>query len=131
MQAPGTRSNTSNPLTLDPGDTIAARASAPGPAARSIVRLSGPKAFSIALAGFSPRANSPALPPRRAARLEAGLLRVTGLRPPVPVMLARWHGPRSYTGQDVAEIHMTGSVPILNLVLVALLFPGRTPLPAR
>ena len=55
-------------------------------------------------------------------------LKVTGLRPRLPVMLALWHGPRSYTGQDVAEIHLIGSVPLLSLVLSHCFSLGR---PAR
>jgi tRNA modification GTPase len=102
---------------LDPCDTIAAPATAPGPAARSIVRLSGPQAFPIALAGFSTCESNLRVSPRRAARLRAGCLKVTGLRPILPVMLAQWPGPRSYTGQDVAEIHLTGSVPLVSLLL--------------
>ena len=105
------------PSALDPSDTIAAQASAPGPAARSIVRLSGPKAFPIALAGFSTGGSSAPPAPRRAARLHTGYLKVTGLRPRLPIMVAQWPGPRSYTGQDVAEVHFTGSVPLVSLLL--------------
>jgi tRNA modification GTPase len=113
---------------LDPGDTIAAPASAPGPAPRSIVRLSGPKAFAIALTGFSASPNpTRSATPRRSARLRPGSLRVKGLRPPLPVMLAQWPGPRSYTGQDVAELHFTGSVPILSLVLSHCFTEGARP----
>ncbi len=105
------------PSVLDPSDTIAAQASTPGPAARSIVRLSGPKAFSIALAGFSNSASTGPSARRRAARLDAGYLQVIGLRPLLPVLMAQWPGPRSYTGQDVAEVHLTGSVPLVSLLL--------------
>jgi tRNA modification GTPase len=112
---------------LDPEDTIAAPASAPGPAARSIVRLSGPKAFSIALTGFSPSPSPKPSTPRRSARLRAGSLRMKGLRPTLPVTLAQWPGPRSYTGQDVAELHFTGAVPVLSLVLSHCFSEGARP----
>ena len=32
-------------------------------------------------------------------------------------MMALWHGPRTYTGENLAEIHLTGSAPLLSLVL--------------
>jgi tRNA modification GTPase len=32
-------------------------------------------------------------------------------------MLALWHRPRTYTGQDLAEIHLVGSPPLSSLVL--------------
>src|SRR5436853_373116 len=48
---------------LDPNDTIAAVASPPGPAARGIVRLSGPEAWPIVLGSFLPARERP--PPRR------------------------------------------------------------------
>ena len=90
MQPAGANSAARTPLALfDPGDTIAALASPPGPAARSIIRLSGPKAHAIALAGFSasPHATSKH---RRLATLRCGMLLVSGLRRPLPVMLALW-----------------------------------------
>ena len=99
---------------LDPNDTIAAVASPPGPAARGIVRLSGPAAWSIVLGSFLPERQAP--PPRR-AELRSGSLRVDGLRPLLPVMLALWPAPRTYTGQDVVEIHLVGSPPLLSQIL--------------
>jgi tRNA modification GTPase len=32
-------------------------------------------------------------------------------------MIAQWHGPRSYTGQNLAEIHLPGSAPLASAVL--------------
>jgi tRNA modification GTPase len=100
---------------LDTNDTIAAIASPAGPALRGIVRLSGPKAFSVALEGFTSKSGA-CLRPRR-ARLYCGSLKVDGLRPLLPVELALWPRPRSYTRQDVAEIHSVGAQPLVNLVL--------------
>jgi tRNA modification GTPase len=126
MQASGTNTAARPPLALDPGDTIAAIASPPGPAARCIVRLSGPNALAIALSGFSPRPSDSAFP-GRSASIRAGSLKVSGLRPLLPVMVAAWPGPRSYTGQDVAEIHLIGSVPLSGLVLSDCLAKGARP----
>jgi tRNA modification GTPase len=110
------------PTLLDPNDTIAALASAPGPAPRGIVRLSGPRAIEIARAGFLPDRDEP-LPGRRAS-IQAGSLRVDGLRPLLPAMLAVWREPRSYTGQDVTEIHLPGTSVLVNLVLAGCLARG-------
>ena len=103
------------PIALDPNDTIVAIASPPGPGLRGIVRLSGPAAIPIVLADYLTD-DEQKLPPRR-ARVVSGSLRVDGLRPLLPVMLAFWPAPRTYTGQDVAEIHLVGAPPLVNLVL--------------
>jgi tRNA modification GTPase len=110
------------PVALDTNDTIAAVASPPGPAPRGIVRLSGPSSVAIALDGFRPDRNL-ALPLRRAV-FRAGSLQLDGLRPLLPAALALWPAPRTYTGQNVAEIHLVGSTPLLSLVLANCLGRG-------
>ena len=106
---------------IDPQDTIAAVASAPGGGARGLVRLSGPDAWSIALNRFQAEGDAPL--PRR-AEIRVGSLRLNGLRPRLPAMIALWPEPRTYTGQNVAEIHIVGAVPLVNLVLAACLGQG-------
>jgi tRNA modification GTPase len=54
--------------------------------------------------------------PRR-AEVRDGFLQVDGLRPLLPAMISLWPAPRTYTCQDIAEIHIVGSAPLLNLVL--------------
>jgi tRNA modification GTPase len=110
------------PVALDPNDTIAAIATPPGPGIRGIVRLSGPAAITIARAGFRPE-HGDAESPRRAC-LYSGSLVVDGLRPLLPVMMALWPRPRTYTGQDIAEIHLVGATPLVNLVLAHCLSRG-------
>ena len=100
---------------LDPSDTIAATASPGGPGLRGIVRVTGPEAWAVALDGFEGEAGETNLPSR--AERRAGRLRVDGLGRPLPVAISLWPGPRTYTGQPLAEIHSTGSPPILGLVL--------------
>ena len=117
-----TRGAVTMPVTLDPNDTIAAIASPTGPSLRGIVRLSGPAAISVVLADYIPDGKQ-TLPPRR-ARVSSGSLRVDGLRPLLPVMLALWPSPRTYTGQDMAEIHLVGAAPLVNLVLAHCLVRG-------
>ena len=94
--------------TLDPDDTIAAIATPAGPGLRGIVRLSGPRAIAVARSRFGG---------------DDGLA-VSGLGPRVPAFLHKRAGPRTYTGQDVAEIHTVGSVPILRRVLADCLDAG-------
>jgi len=110
------------PATLDPNDTIAAVSTPPGPAVRSIVRLSGPEAIRFALDGFVPNRQH-----RQQVRLpaaRAGRLTIDGLRPTLPAFVAVWPPPRTYTGQPVAEIHTVGSTPLVNLVLAHCLARG-------
>ncbi|WZO95921.1 tRNA modification GTPase [Isosphaeraceae bacterium EP7] len=102
---------------LDPGDTIAAVGSPPGGALRGIVRLSGPDAIPLALAGFTPDDASAAEPPTDRAHWRLGRLQVGGFRPSLPASLLLWPGSRTYTGQPLAEIHTSGSQPVLALVL--------------
>ena len=51
-------------------------------------------------------------------------MRIDGLRPLLPVMLALWPPPRTYTGQPLAEIHLVGSPPLLRQVLAHCLARG-------
>lgn len=88
---------------------------------RGIVRLSGDEAWMIALAEFDANGGEP-LPAR--AEMRAGRLRVDGLRPPLPVSLALWPAPRTYTRQPLAEIHTVGSPPLLRQVLAHCLARG-------
>jgi tRNA modification GTPase len=101
-------------ISFDPNDTIAAVASPPGPSARGVVRLSGPQAWPIVLASFVADRD---LPPPSRPEMRSGSLKVDGLRPHLPVMLSLWPAPRTYTGQDVAEIHLVGSPPLVSQVL--------------
>jgi tRNA modification GTPase len=112
-------------LPLDPNDTIAAISSPPGPGFRGLVRLSGPEAWAVALDGFEPDENETAAL-RRPARAErrSGRLRLDGLRPLVPAALALWPGPRTFTGQPLAEIHTIGAVPLVERILAHCLARG-------
>ena len=78
--------------------------------------------MSLLLTDYLPNSKQ-TLPPRR-ARVFSGSMRVDGLRSLLPVMLALWPAPRTYTGQDVAEIHLVGATPLVNLVLAHCLVRG-------
>ncbi len=109
---------------LDPEDTIAAVASPPGPGVRGLVRISGPDSWRLALDGFRSEPDSSLT---RRAEIRHGWLAVDGLRPLLPAMIALWPGPRTYTGQDMAEIHTVGAVPLLTQVLAGCLKRGARP----
>lgn len=106
---------------LDPTDTIAAIASPPGPGFRGLIRLTGPDAFAVALAGFIDNAPKRT---RRHAHARSGRLRVEGLRPLLPATVTLWPGKRTYTGQPLAEMHTVGSSPIVSIVLAHCLTHG-------
>ena len=83
------------------GQPAGARASRAGPALRAAMPGASP------WTGFEPDAASSRRP--AAAEVRRGSLRLDGLRPRLPAIVALWPGPRTYTGQDVAEIHTVGS----------------------
>ncbi len=101
-------------------DTIVALASAPGPGVRAIVRLSGPASLRVAGAVF--QGEAPLLPGRR--RCHEGEVRLPGVAAPLPASLYVWPGPRSYTGQDVAELHTLSCPPLVDLLVAACLDAG-------
>lgn len=97
-------------------DTIFALASARGKAGVAVVRVSGPEAFSVGagLAGSLP-------PPH-----QAGLRSMShhGVHLDQALVLT-FRGPASFTGEDVVEFQLHGSIATVNAVLDALSrFPG-------
>lgn len=112
-------------MPLDPTDTIAAIAGPAGPGARGLVRVSGPRAWEVALAGFGPATGGP-IDTRRPSRVE-GRYRLDGLRPALPAALLLWPGPRTYTGQPMAEAHTIGSPPLVERLLAHMLRAGARP----
>jgi tRNA modification GTPase len=107
-----------------PGDTIVAVSSAPGAGARAIVRVSGPETLRVVNQLFTH-----ATPSRRGGvrRLVPGALRLTGVHSPLPASLYFFPGPRSYTGQDLAELHTIGSPPLVERLVADLLAAGARP----
>src|SRR5262249_32382050 len=106
-------------------DTIAAVSSPPGAAARGIVRLSGPQAISIAALHFRSLLH-PCLRDCPGHRRLAGTL----LLPPdleLPAIVYLFRAPRSYTREDIVELHLPGSPGLLALVMDALLAAGARP----
>ncbi len=141
-------------------DTIVAIASAAGGAARGLVRLSGPKAASVAASLLDPRAMPNQLPVAVANRSAAGAtvadfstvppsvanasradlsaaglvgagprvwpvtLQLPEFYSPLPADWFYWPPGRSYTGQEVVELHTIGSPPLLEALIRALCGAG-------
>jgi tRNA modification GTPase len=84
-------------------DTIAAIATARGAGGVAVVRVSGPEAIAI-VAGLVGR-EAPALPDRRLVR---GVARGRDGARIDEVLVVAMRAPRSFTGEDVAEVHGHG-----------------------
>ncbi|HUG18844.1 MAG TPA: tRNA modification GTPase [Planctomycetaceae bacterium] len=101
------------PLELD--EPIAAIASAPGSAARGIVRVSGSALKASLERYFSPLDPSAWNSTRRAGLHRGRFQLADGLT--IDVEIGLWPTRRSYTGQPMAEIHTFGSQPLLERIL--------------
>ncbi|EYB69774.1 tRNA modification GTPase TrmE [Deinococcus phoenicis] len=105
-------------------DTIAAIATAPGSAGVGIVRVSGPGALRVADGVFRGQRRPSAT---RAGRFLFGQL-VAGDGEVLDEGLCLvFRGPRSYTGEDVAELQTHGSPAVLTRVLARVLELGARP----
>lgn len=103
-------------------DTIAAIATAVGDAGIGIVRISGPKALSVADAIFrSPRRSTPSSAPTYT--LLYGWV-MDQSRVIDEVLLTVMRSPRSYTREDVVEINCHGGIVALRAVLDRVLACG-------
>lgn len=98
-------------------DTIAAVATAPGPAGVAVVRISGPDAFEVAarLSGRSPTPGAVSTAKISNAKSGATIDRC--------VVIA-FKSPRSYTGEDVVEIQCHGGIATPRRVLESALAAG-------
>jgi tRNA modification GTPase len=97
---------------VNPIDTIVAPATPPGRSALAIVRIDGPRAFSI-LTGLS----SSALPPVRTATL-------TQLADIDECIAIRYEGPHSFTGNDLVELTLHGNPLLVTRVIEACVASG-------
>ena len=140
---------------IDLDGTIVALSSATGPGLRAIVRLSGPATGRIVRA-VVPEFEPDPFVRRQFVTGQAILLDERwGLSPPetrsdctfpvginptarqdrtlvLPVEVLFFRGPKTYTGQDVAELHTISSPPLVDVLLQALLAAGaRAALPGE
>ncbi|HUQ68995.1 MAG TPA: tRNA modification GTPase [Planctomycetaceae bacterium] len=113
-------------MAIDLDDTIAALASPPGPAVRGIVRLSGREVRSVLDGWFAPTDPESWCAARRPMR-HPGTLSLPGWRAPVSVAAHLWPTSRSYTGEPLAELHLPGSPPLLEVVLQTAFAHGARP----
>src|SRR5262249_17769601 len=104
----------------DPADTIVALSNSQGPGARAIVRLSGPTAWAI-VRGFFPQISGEEPAERM---LVSTQIRFPNLASGLPADLYFWPAPRTYTGEDVVEIHAISSPPLIDLLISLCLSAG-------
>lgn len=93
-------------------DTIFAQASAPGRAGVAVIRISGPRAFAIAkeITGKRPEGRESVLRNLRGAEGEVI----------DQALVLSFPGPNSFTGEDVVELQVHGSVAVLRALLTLL-----------
>src|SRR5437016_3492743 len=94
-------------------ETIVALASAPGPGARAIARLSGSQSRNIVGQVVQTCAGLHA----GERRCVAGQIALAGVAASLPCDVYFWPAPRTYTGQDMAEIHTLSCPPLVDLVV--------------
>lgn len=102
----------------DPDDTIVALASAAGPGLRAIVRISGRRASAVAASVFLGFTREPE------RRLVSGAVHLSETRVALPADLYWFPSPRSYTGQDVVELHTLSCPPLIERLVAACLDAG-------
>lgn len=100
-------------------DTIVACATAPGEAAVAIVRLSGDRATAIAQALAPGKRRSHVM--HRALVIDADGARLDD------ALVCEMRGPRSYTGEDVVELHLHGARFLVERVIALACARGARP----
>jgi tRNA modification GTPase len=114
-------------------DTIVAVSSPAGAGLRSIVRLSGPRAFELAGSVFRSDPDASTVDSREPYVCLGGRVSVRGGErsddesPGFHALLFRMPGPASFTRDDVAELHLPGSPLLVEDVLEALVRAGARP----
>jgi len=104
----------------DPQDTIVALSSAPGPGGRAVIRISGPTTFHVATRLFESALSFSF----HLRSMVEGHFRLPSIHSPLPATLFIWPKPRTYTGQDLVEIHTISSSPLVDLLITELLKAG-------
>ncbi len=104
-------------------DTICALATPPGRAGLGVIRVSGPQAFAI-LDAVTWRPNHTPCGKFAGHTLHRADVVQPGGEVIDDVLLAVFHGPRSYTGEDVVEISAHGGTVPLGQILARLLQAG-------
>ncbi len=106
---------------LNSEDTIVALSSAAGAGARAILRLTGPRAWAILRSCFD---TNPPLPDAIQRGRWSGSIALAEFSSPLSCQVLAWQAPRTYTGQDLVEVHTSSSPPLVEVLLAALLRSG-------
>jgi tRNA modification GTPase len=106
-------------MSYHPDDTICAIATAPGGAARGIVRISGARAMEVAGRVFQAMDGKSLGDVTRATTIVGhATVQLHGVdESPVPCDAYLWPTARSYTREPVAELHTIGSPPVLEAIV--------------
>jgi len=107
----------------NPADTIVAPATGSQCAILGIVRLSGPAAFELVADLLPPQSHPPVGGGGSCVAMSIRLDETLQL----PATVYWFRGPRSYTGQDVVELHTVGNVPLLRELIAQLVRRGARP----
>jgi tRNA modification GTPase len=99
------------------GDTIAAIATAGGPGAIGIIRLSGPEALAVADRAFRPSRGGSIRTVKTFSLTHGHIVDPLTRETVDEVLLAVMRGPRSYTREDVVEAHCHGGALAARTVL--------------
>ena len=97
-------------------DTIIAVSTPRGNARRAVIRLSGEEAVPAVEERFTPGPQAPR-DWRKTFSVTPGRLALRREGVPVPVLTYVMRAPRSYTCEDVVEIHLPGSQALLDMVM--------------
>ncbi len=103
-------------------DIIAAIASPPGLAVRGILRVTGPDAIDACAKMLRPLDNR-GLAEQAPWRIIPGWLSLAD-QVTIPANAVLFRPPRSYTGQELVELHVAGSPAVLEMALTACLQAG-------
>ncbi len=104
--------------------TIAALATAPSPAGVAVIRISGPDSLAIAQQVFNSK-SSLSEPPRM--MLFGSIINPLSKERIDSGMAVYMPAPKSFTGEDVVELHTHGSPAVIKEILRTLYFCGATP----
>ncbi len=101
---------------ISPNDTIAAISSGAGSASKTIIRIGGAGAFDV-IGGIV----SSDISIKKSSSIQRIIVEVDDLQ--LEAMLYKFPSPRSYTGEDVAEIHICVGAEVVEWI-IAKLFEG-------
>jgi len=117
------------PLQYQSDDTIIALASGRGAAGVAVIRLSGPAAIAILRQVFRPRRTAPVdfHNPAETSRLIYGTIVDREGVPLDDCLVVAMPAPRTFTGEDVAEIQCHGSPAVIARILETCIAAGARP----